>query len=165
MTHWLVFLAWMVQSAGAPQDAYAPLRLYNGAWTVTARDDSGKTKTDTLVNDCAQIGLYFGCQQTVNGKPAALVLYIPADDAGHYVTRAVLPDGQSPGTGELTITGSHWVYIGHNDSADDKTMWFRTINDFQGNDRIHSESSRSSDGKTWTATGSADDTRIPAARH
>ena len=148
-----------------PQDPYAPLRLYQGSWTVTRHEQSsGKTITDSLVNDCSQIGLYFACQQTVNGKVAALVVFIPHGSSGHYFTHAVLPDGQTPGRGELTITGPHWVYMGHSDGPGGKTTWYRTTNDFTGNDRIHFESAQSTDGKTWTVTASGDNNRNPASR-
>lgn len=100
----------------------------------------------------------------MNGKVAALVVCIPDGNSGHYFTHAVLPDGRTPGRGELTITGSHWVYMGHSDGADGKTTWYRTTNDFEGKDRIHFESAQSADGKAWTATANGDDTR-PAAQH
>jgi|SRR5690242_9112925 hypothetical protein len=163
MTHWIVFLA-MLFAAAEPQDPYAPLRLYQGSWTVTRHDTaSGKTITDSLVNACSQVGLYYACQQTVNGKAAALVVYIPDGSSGHYFTHAVLPDGNSPGRGELTITGSHWVYLGHSDGPGGATTWFRTTNDFDGRDHIRFESAQSPDGKTWTVTGGGEDTRTAAA--
>lgn len=165
MMPWLLLLALIVPSAAAP-DPYAPLRLYNGSWAVTRHDKgTGQSATDSLVNACSQIGLYFACQQTVNGKTAALVVFIPSGDAGHYFTHAVLPDGHSPGRGDLTITGTRWVYLGHSDQPDGKTVWYRTTNDFQGNDRIHFESAQSSDGKTWTVTSDGEDTRSPAGSH
>lgn len=162
MTAWLLLVTLILPSAAAP-DPYAPLRLYNGSWAVTRHDKgTGESATDSLVNACSQIGLYFACQQTVNGKTAALVVFIPAGDAGHYFTHAVLPDGQSSGRGDLTIAGSHWEYLSHHTGEDGKTTWYRTVNDFQGNDRIHFESAESSDGKNWTVTHFGDDTRNPA---
>jgi hypothetical protein len=160
MTHWIILLAAFV-AAAEPQDPYAPLRLYQGSWNVT-RHEKAQTITDSLVNACSQIGLYYACQQTVNAKTAALVVFIPDGNSGHYFTHAVLPDGHSPGRGELTITGSHWVYLGHSDDPGGKTTWYRTTNDFAGKDRIHFESAQSTDGKTWTVTGDGDDIRSRA---
>ncbi len=147
-------------------DAYAPLRLYEGAWQVTQTTPADK-KPDRLVNDCAQIGRYFACQQTVNGTPGALVVFIP--DAmqshmqghgamlGRYHTQDVLPDGAAHGPpGTLTIAGDHWTYLGQPDA---KGVRYRTINIFSGRDRIHFESARSTDGKTWTVTMAGDETR------
>lgn len=145
--------------AAAPQDVYTPLRLYNGPWTVTMRDAaSGKTRTDTLLNACSLLGQYYTCQQTVNGKVTALVVFIPAATPGQYFTQNVLPDGSATGRGDLAITGGHWVYSGHSEE-NGKTTWYRTINDFTGNDRIHFESARSTDGKTWSVTLSGDEVR------
>ena len=163
MPPWIVLLAGLLPGA-APQDAYAPLRLYNGGWTVTHHDKaSGKSGTDSLINQCSQIGLFYACQQTVNGKTGALVVFIPSGDAGHYVTHPVLVDGKSPGSGDLTITGSHWVYLGHSDDPGGKTTWYRTVNDFDGKDHIRFESAQSSDGKTWTVMSDGEESRSPAA--
>ena len=137
-------------------DAYAPLRLYEGTWQVTQTTPTGK-KPDRLVNDCARIGRYFACQQTVNGKPGALVVFIPAAMQGHYHTQDVLPNGTAFGPpGTLTITGDRWTYLGEPDA---NGVRYRTINVFSGHDRIHFESARSTDGKTWTVTMAGDETR------
>ena len=62
-------------------DSYAPLRLYEGTWQVTQTTPVGK-QPDRLVNDCAQIGHYFACQQTVNGKPGAVISVSPGAIGG-----------------------------------------------------------------------------------
>ena len=145
----------MTRAQGAA-DPYAPLRLYEGAWQVTQTTPAGR-KPDRLVNDCARIGRYFACQQTVNGKPGALVVFIPDTVPGHYHTQIVLPDGAALGpAGTLTIIGDHWTYLGEPDA---KGVRYRTINVFSGRDRIHFESARSTDGKTWTVTMAGGETR------
>ena len=144
-------------SAQGAADPYAPLRLYEGAWQVTSTPTPAGKKPDRLVNDCAQIGRYFACQQTVNGKPGALVVFIPGTLPGHYHTQIVLPDGAALGpAGTLTIIGDHWTYLGEPDA---KGVRYRTINVFSGRDRIHFESARSTDGKTWTVTMAGGETR------
>ena len=143
-------------SAQGAADPYAPLQLYEGAWQVTQTTPAGK-KPDRLVNDCAQIGRYFACQQTVNGKPGSLVVFIPDTMAGHYHTQIVLPDGAALGpAGTLTIAGDRWIYLG---GPDAKGVRYRTINVFSGRNRIHFESARSTDGKTWTVTMAGDEVR------
>ena len=145
----------MTRAQGAA-DPYAPLRLYEGAWQVTQTTPAGR-KPDRLVNDCARIGRYFACQQTVNGKPGALVVFIPDTVPGHYHTQIVLPDGAALGpAGTLTLAGDHWTYLGEPDA---KGVRYRTINVFSGHDRIHFESARSTDGKTWTVTMAGEETR------
>ncbi len=157
----LILAALLGQTPVATMDPYAPLRLYDGSWTVTMHDaTSGKTTTDSLLNACHFFGKYFACQQTVNGKVGALVVFVPRDTPGHYYTQPVLPDGSATGRSELTIEltvgGSHWVYLGH-DEENGKTTWYRTTNDFTGTDRIHFEQATSPDGEAWTVTGSGDE--------
>jgi hypothetical protein len=153
----VLILALMAGQVGAaPADPYAPLRLYDGAWTVTLRDGSGKTTTDSLVNDCHLFGQYFACQQTVNGKVGALVVYVKGEAPGQFYIQNVLPDDRAAGRGELTVAGSHYTYADHDESS---THWWRTTNEFTGSDRIHFEQAGSPDGKTWTVTGSGDEVR------
>lgn len=145
----------MTRAQGAA-DPYAPLWLYEGAWQVAQTTPAGR-KPDRLVNDCARIGRYFACQQTVNGKPGALVVIIPDTVPDHYHTQIVLPDGAALGpAGTLTLAGDHWTYLGEPDA---KGVRYRTINVFSGHDHIHFESARSTDGKTWTVTMAGDETR------
>ena len=143
--------------AATAGDAYAPLRLYAGAWRVT-KASAPAAKPDRLLNDCAQVGRYFACQQTVNGKPGALVVFIPDGVAGQYHNQVVLPDGAALGPpGTLVIAGEHWTYLGQ---PDPKGVRYRTTNVFHGRDHIHFDVAQSSDGKTWTTTMAGDETRV-----
>ena len=143
-------------SAQSAADPYAPLRLYEGTWQVTQATPADR-KSDRLVNDCARIGRDFACQQTVNGKPGALLVFIPDTMPGHYHTQIMLPDGTASGpSGTLTITGNRWIYLGQPGA---KGVRYRTINVFSSRDHIHFESARSTDGKTWTVTMAGDETR------
>jgi hypothetical protein len=138
--------------------AYGPLWLYKGNWEVKTSGAKTGTGADKLSNQCNLIGKYFGCQQTVNGKLSALILFIPADKPGHYYTQAVLPEGWAIGRGELEIEGDHWTY--HSKATENgKTTYYRTTNLFSGKDNIHYELSESSDGEHWTVTKSGDEVR------
>ena len=148
----LAFLGGPANSA----DPYAPLRLYDGAWSVTMHDDSGKSNTDSLLNECHLFGRYFACQQTVNGKVGALVVYVPGEAPGHFYIQNVLPDDRAVGRGELTVEGTRYTYASHDENS---THWWRTTNEFNGNDRIHFEQATSMDGKTWTTTQTGDEVR------
>ncbi len=150
-----ILAAVLAQTPVVAPDPYAPLQLYDGAWTVTMRD-AGKTSTDSLVNDCHLFGRYFACQQTVNGKVGALVVYVPGESRGQYFIQNVLPDDSAVGRGELTVEGTRYTYSSHNT---DSTQWWRTTNEFSGRDRIHFEQATSADGKTWTTTGTGDEVR------
>jgi hypothetical protein len=143
-------------------DPYASLRLYEGKWDVVP---SGSTKEPThLENRCAKTGLFFACEQVVNGKTAALVVFLPLRKAAgggqEYRTEALSADADAPGDwSTLTIDDGHWVYAWKRVS-EGKTTYWRTINVFTGPDAIHFEVQRSDDGQAWTTRDSGDERRI-----
>jgi len=104
-------------------------------------------------------GRFFACQQTINGKPGALIIFVPSGQPGHYYTQAVLQEGFATGRGELQIEGERWTYSSKSDQ-NGRTLYHRTINVFSGKNRIHFEQSESSDGQNWTTTASGDNVRI-----
>jgi len=140
--------------------AYQPLMLYQGTWQVTPLHAA---KPDILNNHCERTGKFYSCEQTVNGKTAALVVFVPAEVPGHYYSQAILPDGHATGRGDLEIAGDRWVYSSK-DVEGAKTTYYRTINIFTGKDHIHFDSEKSSDGTQWTTTLSGDEQRLPAAK-
>ncbi|PMX05381.1 hypothetical protein C1Y23_34945, partial [Pseudomonas sp. GW460-12] len=86
--------------------------LYQGSWEVHM---TGGEKPDHLNNHCARTGTFFSCEQEVNGKAGALVIFLPTgrNSAGalEYRTLAVLPDASKPGDwGHLVIDGNTWTY-------------------------------------------------------
>jgi hypothetical protein len=137
---------------------FEPLWLYQGTWDTTRTVPGSPPASSKLQNDCAEIGQFFLCQQTVDGKVAALITFTPASTKGHYYTQAVLPDGHATGRGDLEIEGDRWTYPGK-EEKDGKTKYYRTVNTFFGKDRIHFEQSESEDGKNWKVTASGDETR------
>jgi hypothetical protein len=143
----------------APIDpAYAPLWPYQGTWQVTRSGTAAGKKPDELVNQCAQIGKYFACQQTINGKAGGLLIIIPTGQAGRYYTQTIMPEGRATGRDDLEISGTKWIYSSRRQQGG-KTTQYRTINDFVGKDHIHFERAESTDGKQWTVTDSGDERR------
>lgn len=144
--------------AGAPPDsAYAPLRLYQGSWQVT-RKSAGTAKPERLTNDCAKVGNFYVCQQTVNGTPEALLIFVPAGQPGQYFTQSVGQDGRGRGRGNLEITGNRWTYSSTWDQGG-KTTYYRNVNLFTGRNHIHYEQFESSNGRDWKVTDSGDEDR------
>lgn len=142
---------------------YAPLWLYNGGWKVTKKDLAAGAKPDELLNECAQVGRYFTCQQSVNGVPSELLVFLPAKTAGQYYTQSIMPDGRAGGRGDLAIDGDKWTYLS-NWNQGGKTIFYRTINTFSGKDRIHFEQQESTDNKDWKTTNSGDEVRTAAGK-
>jgi len=141
-------------------DAYAPLALYDGAWTL--KPTTGATVS--IVDRCRRMTTFFACEQTVDGKIAGLLLFVPApsnDRVFHYRTQFLHPDLTPAGAGStLTIDGNDWVYA--DPKAPGATPWIRTLNRFYGHDRIHFARQSSADGRTWTTIAEGEEARVTA---
>jgi hypothetical protein len=159
------------QSAATPSqkpvdvatDPYAPLRLYDGKWDVVPISGDKPAETVHLVNRCAKAGDFFACNQFVNGKSMALVVFLPmhalANGGYAYHNQALRPENDGSGTwGNLEIAGDQWVYSSDETDKGKKIYW-RTTNFFSGVDKIHFEVQRSEDGAKWVTTMSGDETR------
>jgi len=160
-------------TANLASDPYAPLRLYDGKWELVPAsagkpgdaDHADPAHSDTvhIENHCAQVGEFFTCNQFVNGKNMALVVFLPLhvlENGGYSYRNVALPVGSEPSGkwGKLEIVGDRWVYS--SDEVDKgKTTYWRTTNAFTGSDKIHFEVQRSDDGVKWTTTMSGDEVR------
>ena len=150
----LLFVVFAAAAVAADDSAYEPLKLYQGTWKAVVADAGAKA--DELVDECGRTGKYFTCQQTVNGKTGSLLIFVPAETAGHYFTNSVTTEGWAGGRGELEITGDRWMYSSK--SQDGK--YHRTLNQFTSRDKIHFEISESTDGEHWKVLRSGDEVRV-----
>lgn len=151
-----LWLLLMVSSA-----VFTPLKAYEGTWTVTsAHTMAGPGKTDTLVNHCTEGASFYTCEQVVNGKSVALIVFTATEDTTRFHTQPVLPDGRALGRSDLTVAGDHWTFLGSGTDKDGKQVFYRTENYFTGRDKIHSEQYESSDNKTWVKKNEADEVRV-----
>jgi hypothetical protein len=138
-----------------------PLLLYQGTWHVTRKSAGANAKPDELKNQCALVGKFFACQQTVNGAVTALLIFVTTNQPGHYATQNVLPEGRATGRGDLEISGNRWVFTSIWNQGS-KTTRYRTTNVFTDKNHIHFEQEESSDGVHWETKDSGDDVRISA---
>jgi hypothetical protein len=152
----VLFSVFGLAGAKAPDSVYAPLWLYNGSWQVSRKNSS---KPDQLTNQCALVGTYFACQQTVNGTPSELLIFVPAKTPGKYFTQSVNPEGRAGGRGDLEISGDRWVYSSTWD-AGGRTVYYRTTNIFTGKDRIHFEQAESDNNRDWTVKMTGEEVRV-----
>ena len=146
---------------GANSDPYSALKLYDGRWEV--KISGPDKKTDQLENHCVQTGLFFSCEQIVNGKSTALVVFLPvgktASGVQEYRNQALLADGSKAGEwGRLVIDGDTWIYSWEG-GDEKKPLHFRNVNHFTGTDKIHFEVQNSEDGTTWKTQMSGDEER------
>lgn len=144
-------------------DPYAPLRLYDGKWDVIPAGSEKSAQAVHVENHCAKAGEFFTCNQVVNGKSGALVVFLPLhplENGGYaYHNQALSVDGGgSGGWGNLEIAGERWVYS--NEETDNgKKIYHRILNVFSGTGKIHFEVQQSEDGVKWTTTMSGDEAR------
>jgi hypothetical protein len=155
-----LFSSSLLATASEP-DPYAPLKLYEGAWQINL--SSPEKKSDHLVNHCARTGTFFSCEQELNGKTAALVIFVPVEPSGagplEYRTRAVLPDAAKPGDwGHLAIDGNTWTYSWTQKDGE-KTVEMRNVNRFQDDDHIHFDLQKRDNEGSWTTTLAGDESR------
>jgi hypothetical protein len=149
--------------ANPMMDPYAPLRLYDGKWDLIPASDK-PAEPMHIENHCAKVGEFFACNQFVNGKNMALVIFFPShplENGGYaYRNQALRVEGANSGTwSNVEITGDRWVYSSEETDKEKKIYW-RTINLFSGPDKIHFEVQRSEDGAKWTTTMSGDEARV-----
>ncbi len=137
-------------------DPYTPLWLYAGSWRVGHNNDQS---ADKLTNHCALVGRYFICEQTVNGIPGNLLIFIPVPGKpGHYYTQNVRPEGRASSRGDLEIQGDKWIYSSNWDQGG-STIYYRTTNIFTGRDKIQWEQAESTDNKNWTVKNGGEEIR------
>jgi hypothetical protein len=166
MSRWSIIVAvalltcrFVMPAPAPPSDPYAPLWTYNGSWQVTR----ASAASENLVNECARIGTYFGCQERVNGSVVGLLIMIPAKEPGRYYTQTVLPQGRATGLGELEIAGDRWTFLSSQPGTG-KVTHYRTVNTFSSKTHIHFEQSVSDDGNNWKVTGSGETVKRPATK-
>jgi hypothetical protein len=132
--------------------------LYSGTWLVTRKDSP---KPDTMVNLCAKTGHFFTCDQSVNGAPSSLLVFIPrADKPGEYYTQNIRPEGRATSRADLQINGNVWTFLSNWDNSG-HTTYYKTVDTFTGRSHIHYEQLESTNNKDWTTTNSGDQTRKP----
>jgi hypothetical protein len=152
---------------GAQADPFAPLSLYDGDWSVRAKhpwSGAAEGASDRLQSRCRRFTLYFACEQTVNGKPQALIVYTVGEAPGRFNTRTIAPNGLAGARGDLTLEGQHWTYL-DKPPAGLTGPWSRVENVVVDKDHIRFEEYESSDqGKTWTQTNAGAEERVGRGR-
>jgi hypothetical protein len=142
----LLLLMMFSSAMFAPGAVFGPINVYEGTWTVVAAHTmAGEGRPDTIVNHCHEGTAFYTCEQVVNGKALALIVYTSTEDPTKFHTQPVLPGGQAVGRGDLTIVGDHWTFLGIGKDDAGKEMFYRTENFFTGRDKIHFEQYESSD--------------------
>jgi hypothetical protein len=89
------------KTASLASDPYAPLRLYDGGWNLLPEKSDKPGDPVHIENHCAQVGEFFACNQFVNGKNMALVIFLPShaleNDGYAYRNQALRVEGDNSG--------------------------------------------------------------------
>lgn len=151
-----------VPPATNPANPLSALTLYTGSWTVDSEKTNGVAgRPDKLINRCVLTEAFYTCEQVVNGKSMALLIFTPGETPHTFHTQTVLPNGYAIGRGDLTLDGEHWTYSKKVTSDDGKSsMTYKTENYFHGPDHIHFVQTESADGVTYKTTNQGDEVRI-----
>jgi hypothetical protein len=132
----------------------------NGQTYVTDFSKAG-TDTSTLHNECWQSGIFYACDQIVDGDSKALIVFTPGEKEGSYINYGIVPS-QPAAAGHLKIAGDHWTYGGITEG--EKPPYWRTINIFStanGATVIHYSVQFSKDGTDWTTMKDGVETKQP----
>lgn len=144
-------------------DPFSDLTIYDGDWAVHATHPWSGAPAGTaehLQSRCRRFTLYFACEQTVNGKVLALIVYTAGETSGHLNTRTIAPNGLAGGRGDLVIGGARWSYL-DKPPASLTGPWSRVENVIVDRDHIRFNEFESGDeGKTWVQTNGGTEERV-----
>ena len=150
-------------AADVPTPDLDRLNVFAGTWKSDAENfdtifsKAGKVSS-TLVNQCWKAGVFFVCNQSVNGSSRVLlafnykagdtywVSYVPSD-SGHAIS------------GTLIISGGVWTYPEQQTHLG-QTTYFRTVDIFSDTDNIDFREEFSTDNQTWTLMSQGHETRV-----
>lgn len=144
----LASLIVLMAASASTADSYEPLKAMDGHWRVT----TGSGRTENVDNACSRTGLFFVCEETVEGKPAALIVFRPKDREESklaYRVQTLTAGGDRPGPWkDLVIDGTTWTYSDSEHQAGHKT---RTVITHSGPDYMHVEVEAAGKDDTWTS--------------
>lgn len=135
----------------AEADPYEALKAMDGHWTVT----TGSGRTEKVDNACSRTGLYFVCEETVEGKPTALVVFQPKgrnEGKLTYRVQTLTAGGDRPGAWkDLAIEGTTWTIADVEHRAGRRT---RTVITHSGPDYMHVEVEAQGKDESWIPVSS-----------
>lgn len=145
---------------------------YQGEWKATTRrTDAAPGSPDaavTIANACAAAGTFYVCQQRVNDRVAALVVYSPGKADGEFQSTVIAPDGKFQASGLVRVNGEVWEYPWEETAPAGKRQLYRVVNTWAGPDHILFRKESSADGKQWTVLETGEEWKagsqpVPAA--
>jgi hypothetical protein len=153
-------------SAQTMPPALQKLTVLAGTWKVNGKTydtDMAKAGTDTstLHNDCWQSGIFYACDQIVDGDSKALIVFTPGAKDNTFVNYGIVAPNPA-NAGRLVIDGNKWTYGGFTEG--EKAPFWRTLNTFDsanGTTTIHYTVQFSKDGTSWITMKDGLETKQP----
>jgi hypothetical protein len=151
-------LAWVLATASLASAANGidTIYAYEGTWKCetehfkTAYSEPKKEST-TLRNDCWRSGGYFACDQFVDGKSVALIVFTYDAKEDVFHNYAVPVDGGEASSGKLLVKGNVWTFPWQATSkTNGQPIYFHVVNVFTTPDAIEYRQEFSSDQAHWT---------------
>ena len=158
----LALLAAAAASVATAAPPPEPVMRYAGDWTVVSK---GAPEPVHLHNSCVAGTAFITCEQLVDGRSVALLVFQPVASAQgaagkDYISLAIPAGATRALHSRLHTDGDAWVFNSDPVTKDGAATWNRVLNTFAGPDRIHYDIQTSTDGKSWTTTASGDETRV-----
>lgn len=163
----LLVTALVVSMAGMAADAPVAdldrLNVFAGTWKSDAENydtiySKAGTLSSTLVNQCWKAGVFFVCNQSVNGVSRVLLAFSYKGGDTYYVSYVPSDSGHAI-SGTLIIAGGVWTYPGQQHNLG-QTTYFRTVDIFEDTDNIDFREEFSNDNEHWTLMSKGHETRV-----
>ncbi|MDE2091588.1 MAG: hypothetical protein KGJ08_06800 [Gammaproteobacteria bacterium] len=141
------------------------IAVYAGTWITetghfaTPYSKVGKDSA-TIKNDCWRSGDYYACNQYVNGKSRALLIYTYDAKDNTYTVYPVVAGKDDVQTSKLIIHGNIWTFP-WDTKEKGKTTYFRVINVFTAPDTIEHREEYSLDRVHWYPMAQGYENKIP----
>lgn len=156
--------AGLAAAAPADQDPIGKISVYAGAWKsrivhYQTTYTKAHVETTNVRTDCWRSGSYYACDQFIDGRSAAFIVYTYSAAAHVYHIQVIPKDGNLVTTGVMMISGNTWTFPWQY-SDKGKTVYIRIVNVFPNRDTIQFHEAFSYDQTHWTTTADGIERRV-----
>lgn len=141
----------------------ARLAFYAGHWrlestTLATPHSKAGTTTMSIDNVCQRFLQHLSCAQTVDGKPAQLIVFTYDPASARYTSLPIGADGNGHAA-RLRVEGNRLTFPWQ-DTVGGALVWFRVVNTLDGADTIAYAREYSNDGEHWLPIESGTEHRV-----
>jgi hypothetical protein len=160
----LCLIAGTVAAAPPARSGIEVLTAYAGTWSMqTVHLDTPYSKAGreaaTLRNDCWRSGDFYACNQFVDGRSKALVVFAYDAKDGSYASYPLVIGVDATHAGRLIVSGNVWTFPWQTTDKG-KTTHFRVVNTFTSPQSIEFRQEYSEDGEHWLQMASGQERKV-----